>query len=67
MVYDEGFEIYFNDQNFFAFSRYKTINNKIPKNDDDEQTKGYKSLCDQTFVGWYYNEVSGKDWGCYYG
>jgi hypothetical protein len=35
-----------------------------PKDDDDENTKGYESLCDETFKGWYFD---GYKWGCYLG
>ena len=47
MVYDEGFEIRIANSVFFAFSKYKNIGNLVnisyqnPKDDDDEQTKGY--------------------------
>ena len=29
MVYDEGFQVKINDEVFFAFSKYRTINNKV--------------------------------------
>jgi hypothetical protein len=29
MVYDEGFQVKINDEIFLAFSKYRTINNKV--------------------------------------
>jgi hypothetical protein len=66
MVYDEGFEVRIGSDVFFAFSKYRTIDNKMPTDEDDEQTKGYESLCDQTFMGWLINKESNM-WSCYFG
>jgi len=46
MVYDEGFEIKTADYVFFVFSKYNIDDTRTPKNDDDEQTRGYTSVCD---------------------
>lgn len=67
MVYDEGFEITTETHNFFAFSKYKLRNDKTPKNDDDEQSAGYSSICSETFLGWFHNPKTRKSWGCFYG
>lgn len=52
MIYDEGFEINIADYSFFTFSKYESDNVE------------FKSVCDQTLVGWYNN--NGKK-GCYKG
>ena len=52
MVYDEGFEVLYNNVKYFAFSKY------------EPQGGGYKSLCSETLVGWYNNLSSGER-GCY--
>lgn len=49
MIYDEGFEINWNNHKFFAFSKYTPDN---------------KSFCDQTLIGWFNNESEGNR-GCY--
>lgn len=67
MVYDEGFEITTDQHNFFAFSFYKIRSDKNPKNDDDEQTNGYTSICSQTYMGWFKNLQPYTQWGCFYG
>ncbi len=61
MVYDEGFEVFIDSLSYFAFSKYINVNNQVkhkilnishkkivknPKDDDDEQIKGYSSQCD---------------------
>ena len=51
MIYDEGFEFSIHDQTFFAFNRYKKIGKFTPTNTDTEDTVGYKSECDKTFIG----------------
>lgn len=66
MVYDEGFELQFGDNVFFAFNKYKQISQFIPSNTDTEDTPGYKSDCDRTFVGWFRNS-NNKNWGCFWG
>lgn len=57
MVYDEGFNIDFEDYSFFAFSKYLidgvSFNKKITK-----------SQCYSTCVGWYTNKDN-TQWGCY--
>lgn len=58
MVYDEGFNMEFDDLTFFAFSKY-TI--------DKKTTPGkihYNSQCYSTCVGWYHSKSENK-WGCY--
>lgn len=62
MVYDEGFQVMIGGQVFFAFSKYTASEETTVKDDDDEQTKGYVSDCDETFKGWFFD---GKSWGCY--
>lgn len=65
MVYDEGFEIRADHKIFFAFSKYQYNGNSVPQDKDDEETEGYYSLCNETFIGWYHDEVF-KLWGCFY-
>ena len=41
---------------YFAFSKYifdKDTVSREPKDDDDEKSEGYRSICDHTFMGWY--------------
>lgn len=65
MVYDEGFELRFEHETFFAFSKYELNSDEnYAKDDDDEQTKGYRSKCDETFKGWFI--INGK-YGCFVG
>eukprot|EP00742_Colponemidia_sp_Colp-10_P000741 GILJ01000804.1.p1 GENE.GILJ01000804.1~~GILJ01000804.1.p1 ORF type:complete len:559 (+),score=64.67 GILJ01000804.1:63-1679(+) len=66
MVYDEGFEVVIDGQKFFAFSKYTTTTNQVPKDTDNEETAGYTSICAETFAGWFHN-VDETDWGCWYG
>lgn len=66
MVYDEGFELRTFERTFFAFSRYSFNGDRGPKDTDDEDTNGYKSLCNETFIGWF-REGSNGYWGCFYG
>ena len=56
MIYDEGFDIEFNEFSFFAFSKYTINKNKKQTN--------YNSLCNSTCIGWYHNKDRTK-WGCY--
>ena len=65
MVYDEGFEVFTDTHVFFAFSKYTTINNKVPTDTDDEQTSGYKSICGETFLGWFRSADKSR-YGCFY-
>jgi cathepsin C len=58
MVYDEGFDIEFENRSFFAFSKY------IIEKDDKEGVFKHKSLCYSTCVGWYKNKQNTM-WGCY--
>jgi hypothetical protein len=53
MIYDEGFELTYDDLRFFTFSRYFH---------DSDFT--YKSDCGNTLVGWWKDESAGKR-GCY--
>jgi hypothetical protein len=57
MIYDEGFNVDFNDFSFFAFSKYQISENNF--------VKSYKSMCYSTCVGWYHNKDKSQ-WGCYY-
>jgi len=66
MIYDEGFEFSINNQIYFAFSRYKKVGKFNPTNTDTEETKGYKNICEKTFIGWYHNKETNNNWGCYY-
>jgi len=67
MVYDEGFEIKIGTSVFFAFSKYKSTSGyHTPTDEDDEQTKGYQSLCDETFMGWHF-DTANKLWSCFSG
>lgn len=67
MVYDEGFQLFMDTSaTYFAFSRYrfKQDANREPKDDDDEKSEGYVSMCNETFLGWY--QHSNGKWGCFY-
>lgn len=67
MVYDEGFELRFNDnRTFFAFLKYKIHGKQVPLDTDGEKTEGYYSLCNETFQGWVY-DAKLMEWGCFYG
>jgi hypothetical protein len=58
MVYDEGFEMRFdNGKIFFAYFKYLTLNNKIADDKDDEQSEGYLSLCNETYMGWVFDSI----------
>jgi cathepsin C len=57
MVYDEGFDIQFDDLSFFAFSKY-TIESSF------NGIKIYKSKCYSTLIGWYTNKNKTQR-GCY--
>jgi cathepsin C len=57
MVYDEGFNIEFDNFSFFAFSQYH-IDKK------STNVKNYVSQCYSTCVGWY-NTKDKTKWGCY--
>ena len=67
MVYDEGFDVIFNnekklynDRSYFVFSKYgynqDSSNNRI--------SSKWASYCYSTLIGWYYD---GDKWGCMYG
>jgi cathepsin C len=43
MIYDEGFEVEYNNVKYLAFSKY------APNGAD------YKSYCGETLIGWYNN------------
>lgn len=68
MIYDEGIEFNINEQLFFAFSKYQYTGffNK-PTNKDNSDTPGYENLCGETFLGWFNNQTSKTNWGCFYG
>lgn len=59
MIYDEGFEIYFEDRTFFTYFLYIT---------SDAENK-WNSVCDKTFQGWYRpsNPKNHENWGCFHG
>lgn len=52
MIYDEGFEIDFDNTKFLAFNKY------IPVGSD------FESDCSNTLVGWYHNYATNER-GCY--
>ena len=56
MIYDEGFNMEFNELSFFAFSKYQIT--------ESNYVKSYKSQCFSTCVGWYHNKDK-TQWGCY--
>jgi hypothetical protein len=65
MVYDEGFDITFDDsieksetKNFFVFSKYSLNNKKNPL-----IKSKWASHCYSTLIGWF---SIGKNWGCFY-
>lgn len=58
MVYDEGFDIRFQNLTFFAFSKY-TIETNLEKNQYI-----YKSYCHATTVGWYLSQDKNNR-GCF--
>ena len=57
MVYDEGFNMDFENLSFFAFSKYF-----IDKSNPSKTQ--FNSMCYSTGVGWYHNKEKTK-WGCY--
>lgn len=57
MVYDEGFNMDFENLSFFAFSKY-FIDKANPSKTQ------FNSMCYSTCVGWYHNKDKTK-WGCY--
>jgi C1A family cysteine protease len=65
MIYDEGFELNFGNNVFFAFSRYEQVIKFTPQNTDTEDTPGYKSVCNKTFIGWFRNK-NNSNWGCFW-
>jgi hypothetical protein len=67
MVYDEGFDIIFNqnnnlynDRSYFVFSKYSYNQDSTVKNIKSK----WVSYCYSTLIGWYY---IGEKWGCMYG
>lgn len=54
MIYDEGFDVFFDDIHYFAFSDF------LNKNNHDY------SRCGMTLVGWWYNEKT-LEKGCFKG
>lgn len=63
MIYDEGWEVRLEDYTFLAFSYYFKEDLIEPHDDDDEQTKGYASSCNKTFLGWF---TKGRQRGCFF-
>jgi len=51
MIYDEGWEVRFGQERYFAFSRFDWVNNQNV------------TSCGETMVGWYNNDR--EQWGCY--
>lgn len=66
MIYDEGFAIKLIEYDFFAFSKYEKTGSFTPTNSDTEDTPGYNSLCNKTFLGWFKKTNSNSNWGCYW-
>lgn len=64
-IYDEGFEVRVSGRVFFAFSRYEYVGTRQPQDQDDEQSAGYRTFCNETFLGWYSGGKEGS-WGCFY-
>jgi cathepsin C len=58
MVYDECFDVIFDELSFFAFSKY-SIEKELMRN-----ILKFKSFCYSTCVGWYKNKNKTKG-GCY--
>ncbi len=56
MVYDEGFNLEFDEFSFFTFFKY-TI-------DIDKRNTNYLSFCHSTLIGWYNNQDKSQ-WGCF--
>lgn len=56
MIYDEGFDIEFEELSFFAFSKYEITQNNY--------VKSFNSQCYSTCIGWYHNKDK-TQWGCY--
>ncbi|KAL9649909.1 hypothetical protein ABK040_011382 [Willaertia magna] len=61
LIYDEGMEIHIDGTKYFAFFNYT-------ESRDSSGKIVYTSHCDQTFIGWFHDDVVGaKDWGCFKG
>merc|ERR1719265_373701 len=58
MIYDEGFEVAFQDTTFFAFSMFHFVG--------EGSNKHNVSKCHETQVGWYHDSTR-SNWGCYFG
>lgn len=56
MVYDEGFNLEFEDFSFFTFFKYSI---GLEKNNVE-----FKSYCHSTLTGWYNNKDK-SNWGCF--
>ena len=57
MIYDEGFNIDFDNLSLFAFSKFVKVGMETGKNI-------YKSQCSSTCVGWM-RSPNEELWGCY--
>ncbi len=61
MVYDEGFNMEFEEFSFFAFSKYS-----LEKSKNNPNNIINNSYCYETSIGWYHS-YDKKSWGCFYG
>lgn len=54
LIYDQGMELFFGNNKYFAFFNYTKQGDKVISN------------CDRTFTGWYHDDmVNSNNWGCF--
>jgi cathepsin C len=54
LIYDQGFELNFGGNKYFAYFNYTKSGSQITSN------------CDRTFTGWYHDsKVNSNNWGCF--